>query len=200
MSSPESAAPTLNSLPPARPSEATHFPRMNFSRSFPCPWMVHLRPFQKGPPTPSENGTFHFLGSSLNEPSRQASLGLEWILPAPPGEGHGCLTCFLAGGRLCPRPHHAELGAGVSPGLGRGSSAVLREAPTAAPRPAPHTVHAAHRVAGEGAWGHGAPAGVGGVLLGGGHRHEAHPEGAAQRGDVPHSHPGPWASPGPCRA
>lgn len=38
------------------------------------------------------------------------------------------------------------------------------------------------------------------MLLGGGHCHEAHPEGAAQRGDVPHADPGPRASPGPCRA
>lgn len=115
--------------------------------------------------------------------------------------GGGCLTCFLAGGRLCPRPRHAKLGAGVPPGLGGGSSgaAVLSEAPAAPPRPAPNTVHAANRVAGQGARGHGAAAGVGGVLLGGGHRHEAHPEGAAQRGDVPHADARPWASPGPRR-
>jgi hypothetical protein len=90
----------------------------------------------------------------------------------------------------------------MSPGLGWGSSgaAVLCETPTTPTRPTPHTVHAAHRVAGEGAWSHGAAAGVGGVLLGGGHRHKAHPEGAAQRGDVSNSDPRPWASPGPCWA
>lgn len=37
------------------------------------------------------------------------------------------------------------------------------------------------------------------MLLGGGHRHEAHPQRAAQRGDVPHADARPRAGPGPRR-
>ena len=111
----------------------------------------------------------------------------------------GCLTCFLTWRCLCPWSCHAELGAGVSPGLSWGSpgAAVLREP---SPRPTTYTVHAAHRVAGERAWGHGAAAGVRGVFLGRGHRHETHPEGSSKRGNVSHSNPRPWDSPRPHRA
>lgn len=134
----------------------------------------------------------------MNPPGRAPGAG--GSSPLQGGAG-GCLTCFLAGGRLCPRPRHAKLGAGVPPGLGRGSSdaAVLSEGPAARPRRAPHAVHAAHRVARQGAGSHGAAAGVRGVLLGGGHRHEAHPQRAAQRGDVPHADARPRPGPGPCR-
>lgn len=108
-------------------------------------------------------------------------------------------ACFLTWRCLCPWSCHAELGAGVSPGLSWGSpgAAVLREP---SPRPTTYTVHAAHRVAGERAWGHGAAAGVRGVFLGRGHRHETHPEGSSKRGNVSHSNPRPWDSPRPHRA
>lgn len=90
----------------------------------------------------------------------------------------------------------------MSPWLSWGSpgATVLQEPSSTSSRPTTHTVHAAHRVAGERAWGHGASAGVRGVFLGRGHCHETHPERPSKRGNVPHSNPRPWDSPRPHRA
>lgn len=90
----------------------------------------------------------------------------------------------------------------MSPGLSWGSPAatVLREPSSTSSRPTAYTVHAAHRVAGERARGHGAAARVWGVFLGRRHCHETHPEGPSKRGNVPHSNPRPWDSPRPHRA
>lgn len=104
MNSPESAAPTINSIPPSYPFKATPFPRNGLFRELPLPLngSSQALPKRNHPPTtPTENGTFHFLGSSLNEPS---PIGLFWPGMDPPSsrEGLGVSHLLSSPGALLP--------------------------------------------------------------------------------------------------